>query len=147
MLRRPGNPTWSGSSNISSLTMSRQWISNVQYFSVLYIGGQTYQLMRNLLAPTKPTEVTIAEIVAAVQKHVHLARLLLSSGLTFIPGADNMWRISQHTWPNYANYLSTVTSEQPSTICSGIGWCVVSRINVSSSDCWQNRTSLSPEPY
>ena len=34
------------------------------------VGGQTYQLIRNLLAPTKPTEVTFAEIVNAVQKHV-----------------------------------------------------------------------------
>ena len=34
------------------------------------VGGQTYQLIRNLLAPTKPTEVTFAEIVDAVQKHV-----------------------------------------------------------------------------
>ena len=31
------------------------------------VGGQT---IRNLLAPTKPTEVTFAEIVDAVQKHV-----------------------------------------------------------------------------
>ena len=34
------------------------------------VGGQTYQLIRNLLSPTKPTEVTFAEIVDAVQKHV-----------------------------------------------------------------------------
>ena len=35
------------------------------------VGGQTYQLIRNLLTPTKPTEVTFAEIVDAVlQKHV-----------------------------------------------------------------------------
>ena len=34
------------------------------------VGGPTYQLIRNLLAPTKPTEVTFAEIVTAVQQHV-----------------------------------------------------------------------------
>ena len=33
--------------------------------------GQTYQLIRNLLAPTKPTEQTFAQIVNAVQKHHH----------------------------------------------------------------------------
>ena len=34
------------------------------------VGGQTYQLIRNLLAPTKPTEVSFAGIVDAVQKHI-----------------------------------------------------------------------------
>ena len=32
------------------------------------LGGQTYQLIRNLLTPTKPTEVTFAEIVDAVAR-------------------------------------------------------------------------------
>ena len=34
------------------------------------VGGQTYELIRNLLAPTKPMEVTFAEIVDAVEKYV-----------------------------------------------------------------------------
>ena len=34
------------------------------------VGGPTYQLIRNLLAPTKPTDVTFAEIVKTVQRHV-----------------------------------------------------------------------------
>ena len=34
------------------------------------VGAQTYQLIRNLLAPTKPTDVSFAEIVDAMQKHI-----------------------------------------------------------------------------
>ena len=34
------------------------------------VGGQTYQIIMNLFAPTKQTEVTFAKIAAAVQKHV-----------------------------------------------------------------------------
>ena len=32
-------------------------------------GASTYQLIRNLVAPTKPTDQTFAEIVEIVQKH------------------------------------------------------------------------------
>ena len=34
------------------------------------VGPQTYQLIRNLLAPSKPTDVSFAGIVDAMQKHI-----------------------------------------------------------------------------
>ena len=43
---------------------------SITQLSTTAVGGQTYQLIGNLLAPTKPTEVTFVEIVEAVQKHV-----------------------------------------------------------------------------
>ena len=33
------------------------------------VGGATYQLIRNLLAPAKPTDKSFAEIVEAVLRH------------------------------------------------------------------------------
>ncbi len=33
------------------------------------IGGRNYTLLRNLLSPAKPSEKTLAELVAALKKH------------------------------------------------------------------------------
>ena len=43
---------------------------SITQLSTTAVGGQTYQLIGNLFAPTKPTEVTFVKIVEAVQKHI-----------------------------------------------------------------------------
>ena len=88
------------------------------------VGRQTYQLIRNLLAPTKPTEETFAELWQLHKSMSNLARLLLSSGLTFIAGADVMGRISQHTWPNYAKYIGALRNNPQRDAPGSAGvWC------------------------
>ena len=47
-------------------TAEKQWA-----ILLSIMGGKTYQLIRNLLGPAKPTERSFDEIVEAVQNHYH----------------------------------------------------------------------------
>ena len=58
-------------SNISRQMMSSMPASNARYCSALPVGPATYQLIRNLLAPAKPTDKTLKQIVDAVREHHH----------------------------------------------------------------------------
>ena len=68
-LKRAGNHTWSASNNNYFIANDVK-MADKQQAVLLAVGGQTYQLICNLLVPTKPMEVTFAEIVDAVQKQV-----------------------------------------------------------------------------
>ena len=83
------------------------------------VGGPTYQLIRNLLAPTKPTEVAFADIVQAVQSHHHPRPSVIVQRL--------------HMLRNYVNCWNTAISSALST-CYVIVWYVASPTNGSSAD-------------
>ena len=68
-LRNPGSHMSNDCSITSSLTMSTALRSSAPSSSVLW-RALRYQLIRNLLAPAKPTDKTFTQIVEAVEQHL-----------------------------------------------------------------------------
>ena len=84
------------------------------------VGGKTYQLIRNLLGPAKPTERSFDEIVEAVRNHYQpvpsviytttsLCHQSSSSDLTSTLGPANRARMSQRTCRSCGNCRNIVT--------------------------------------
>ena len=104
------------------------------------VGGQTYQLIRNLLAPDKPTSKTFTELVEAMMQHHQPNRQSLFSGSTSIPAHAIAERMCQPTLRSCASCPSIAILETLSTICCATDWCAASPTNVCSVDSSRSRS-------
>ena len=57
------------------------------------IGGKTYELLRNLLAPTLPKDKSLAEVIAVLEKHFDPKPAMIAERFKFHKRDQHRWLI------------------------------------------------------
>ena len=86
------------------------------------IGGKTYALLRDLLAPAKPQEKTLAKLAATSKQHFEPKLLLIAEWFHFYRWSQGPSESRQIMWPSYANSPHTANSAISLMMHCGTAW-------------------------
>ena len=84
------------------------------------IGGPTYGLLVNLLAPEEPAKQKLADIFATLDGHFAPKPLVIAERYRFNREIRDLGNRSMTTWRSYVVWLVTANSGQTSMSTSGI---------------------------
>ena len=93
-------------------------------------GAATYQLIRNLVAPGRPTDKSFSELVALVKDHHQPCPSMIVQRFNFHMRTQIRVRQSVTLLPRCVNFQNTVSMESHLSLCSGTGWFVDAKIIV-----------------
>jgi len=68
--------------------------------SLSVIGGKTYALLRDLLAPKKPATKSFQQIVATLQEHLSPKPFEIGKDFVFTRETSMKEKVCCHTWPS-----------------------------------------------
>lgn len=103
--------------------------------------ASTYQLIRDLVAPAKPTSKSFDELIKLVKDHHQPPPSASScSDLTSTCAPSKKGRVSPHLWRAYGDCRSIVNLKKRWTTCYGIGSSAESVTSGFSSASLQSRT-------